>query len=252
MQGIIRTNIDARLYNKGARHTRYLQAETKDDKYEAGTKQDEHQAKAKGEVKNEGIGVKNHVDEDIQVMGVHKADRSPGRALGVLKKVEERDKGYQKLKENEEAGKKPKDQDMVPYAAVWEDQAKVKGNVKNEGSGIKNHNFLQAETKSIGIKDYEKQNDFCQAETKGIGVKNHNFLQAENKGSGVKDNKKQNDSIQAEIKGIVVKNKEKQTEILQVILQADTTPSSLCTRLRNTMALRLVKEIIFSMYVNLF
>ena len=39
-QGSLRMNINARLYNKGARHTRYLQAETEDNKYEAETEQD--------------------------------------------------------------------------------------------------------------------------------------------------------------------------------------------------------------------
>ena len=46
-------------------------------------------------------------------------------------------------------------------------QAKAKGGVKNEGNGIKNHDFCQAKTKGIGVKDYEKQTDCIQAETKG-------------------------------------------------------------------------------------
>ena len=46
-------------------------------------------------------------------------------------------------------------------------QAKAKGGVKNEGNGIKNHDFCQAETKGIGVKDYEKQTDCIHAETKG-------------------------------------------------------------------------------------
>ena len=46
-------------------------------------------------------------------------------------------------------------------------QAKAKGGVKNEGNGIKNHDFRQAETKGIGVKDYEKQTNCIQAETKG-------------------------------------------------------------------------------------
>ena len=40
MQGSIRTNIDTRRYNKGARHTRYLQDETEGvENYKAGTRQ---------------------------------------------------------------------------------------------------------------------------------------------------------------------------------------------------------------------
>jgi hypothetical protein len=39
----------------------------------------------------------------------------------VLKEVAERDTVYQRLKEAVKTGRKPKDQDMVPYMAVWEE-----------------------------------------------------------------------------------------------------------------------------------
>ena len=39
----------------------------------------------------------------------------------MLREVAERDEVYQKLKAAVKAGKKPKDQDMVPYMAVWEE-----------------------------------------------------------------------------------------------------------------------------------
>ena len=61
------------------------------------------------------------VGEDIEVMRVLMVDLPPAPSLGVLKEVAEQDEVYQKLKEAVKAGKKPKDQDMVPYMAVWEE-----------------------------------------------------------------------------------------------------------------------------------
>ena len=262
-QGSFRKNIDTRLYNKGARHTRYLQAETEDDKYEAETKQDDteginnprqcqaetegakyqattetvifqaetvsvknheagekqtdlHQAKTEDteyQAKDKG-GVKNHEGEDIQVKSALIADLPPALSLGVLKDVAEQGEGYQKLKEAEKADKKPKDRDMGPYKAVGEDQAKAKGDIRNEGISVKNHDYIQAETKGNGVKDYEKQNDVpqaktrgerqndvSQAETEGNGSKNHDFPQAKTKVIGIKDYERQSDSLQAKAGG---------------------------------------------------
>ena len=53
------------------------------------------------------------------------ADLPPALSLGVLKEVAEQDEVYQKLKEAVKAGKKPKDRDMVPYMAVWEELGMV-------------------------------------------------------------------------------------------------------------------------------
>ena len=50
----------------------------------------------------------------------------PALSLGVLKEAAEQDEVYQKLKEAVRAGKKPKDRDMVPYMAVWEELGVVK------------------------------------------------------------------------------------------------------------------------------
>ena len=111
--------------------------------------------------------------KDIQVKRDLKADLSLDRFLGVLKEVEEQGEGYQKLKGTEKAGKKHKDRDMGTYNAVWEDQAKAKDGVRNKGIGIKNHDDIQAETKGNGGKNYEKQNNFSQAE--GNGKKNQDI-----------------------------------------------------------------------------
>ena len=59
--------------------------------------------------------------EDIQVMRVFIADLPPAMTLEVLKAVAERDEVYQRLKETVKKGRKPKDRDMVPYMAVWEE-----------------------------------------------------------------------------------------------------------------------------------
>ena len=59
--------------------------------------------------------------EDIQVMRVFIADLPPTLSLEVLKEVAERDAVYQRLKEAVKTGRKPKDRDMVPYTAVWEE-----------------------------------------------------------------------------------------------------------------------------------
>ena len=61
------------------------------------------------------------VGEDIQVMRVIMADLPPALSMEVLREVAERDEVYQKLKVAVKAGKKPKDRDMVPYMAVWEE-----------------------------------------------------------------------------------------------------------------------------------
>ena len=61
------------------------------------------------------------VGEDIQVMRVIMADLPPALSMEVLREVAERDEVYQKLKAAVKAGKKPKDRDMVPYMAVWEE-----------------------------------------------------------------------------------------------------------------------------------
>ena len=59
--------------------------------------------------------------EDIQVMRVFIADLLPALSLEVLKEVAGRDEVYQRLMVAVKQGRKPKDQDMVPYMAVWEE-----------------------------------------------------------------------------------------------------------------------------------
>ena len=107
------------------------------------------------------------------------ADLPPALSLGVLKEVAKQDEGYQKLKEAAKADKKPKDQDMVPYKAVWKDQAKAKGDDKNEGIGVKDHDSLQAETKGIGVKNQKKQIKILHVEAKDAKEyeEQHNILQ---------------------------------------------------------------------------
>ena len=61
------------------------------------------------------------VGDDIQVMRVIMADLPPALTMEVLREVAERDKVYQKLKAAVKEGKKPKDRDLVPYMAVWEE-----------------------------------------------------------------------------------------------------------------------------------
>ena len=61
------------------------------------------------------------VGEDIQVMRVIMADLPPALSMEVLREVAERDEVYHKLKAAVKVGKKPKDRDMVPYMAVWEE-----------------------------------------------------------------------------------------------------------------------------------
>ena len=71
--------------------------------------------------------------------------------------------------ETEDIGVKNQEKPDIHQAKTegTEYQAKANGGVKNEGIGVKNHDFLQAETKGISVKDYEKQNDSLQAETGG-------------------------------------------------------------------------------------
>ena len=66
------------------------------------------------------------VGEDIQVMRVIMADLPPALSMEVLWEMAERDEVYQKLKAAVKAGKKPKDRDMVPYMAVWEELGVIK------------------------------------------------------------------------------------------------------------------------------
>ena len=79
------------------------------------------------EEEKEQVNVNVNVDvgEDIQVMRVLMADLPPALSLGVLKEVAEQGEVYQRLKEAVKAGKKPKDRDMVPYMAVWEELGMV-------------------------------------------------------------------------------------------------------------------------------
>ena len=157
-----------------------------------------------------GIGIKNQEKHDIlQTKTEDKIEYENGTKQTVNLQAEtESVKNY-------EAGDKQTDPHQAkPKGTKY--QAKAKGGVKNEGIGIKNHNFLQAKTKGISVKDYEKQNDSLQAKTGG--EKQNDFRQAEAEGIGVKNH----NFLQADTKGIGVKNQEKQTESLQVNLQAET------------------------------
>ena len=49
------------------------------------------------------------------------ADLPPALSMEVLREVAEQDEIYQKLKAAVKEGKKPKDRDLVPYMAVWEE-----------------------------------------------------------------------------------------------------------------------------------
>ena len=64
--------------------------------------------------------------EDIQVIRVIMADLPPALSMEVLREVADRDKVYQKLKAAVKEGKKPKDRDLVPYTAVWEELGVIK------------------------------------------------------------------------------------------------------------------------------
>ena len=53
------------------------------------------------------------------------ADLPPALSMEVLREVAEQDEIYQKLKAAVKEGKKPKDRDLVPYMAVWEELAVI-------------------------------------------------------------------------------------------------------------------------------
>ena len=54
------------------------------------------------------------------------ADLPPALTMEVLKEVAVHHKVYQKLKAAMKEGKKPKDRDLVPYMAVWEELTVLK------------------------------------------------------------------------------------------------------------------------------
>ena len=135
-QGSHCKNIEARHYNKGARHTRQHQAETEDDK-QGGT---EHKAKAKSGARNKNIRAKNPKGRDTQEKMDLKTDLLPGRPQGELKEEDGQGEGDQKPRETKKAGKEhqglhqmkrrlsdPTDSSGIPHQEVTKEVAGLEG-----------------------------------------------------------------------------------------------------------------------------
>ena len=160
-QGSIRMNIDARPYNKGAKHTRYLQDETEgDENYEAGTKKTDFlQAKTE---------VAKHKDE---TKGAEYQAKTNGG------------KNNQKQTQTDILQAK---NDVVKYEAGTKQNDFIQGKTKG----------AKYEAKTKGGKNYKKQSknnekqtqtDICQAKKDIVkyeaGTKQNDFIQGETKGA---------------------------------------------------------------------